>query len=400
MARGENCHAHSRGPRNALSEGLSRFQVQRSASVEGPVTRTSLRSIEIFNDDGIINTMSLPEFINRQPPWLVIFEASGFASFIGWIDYVTGWEWSFFVFYAAPIVVVTSRLGQRVGFPFAIFSAVIWWLAQLENNPYHSRWGFALAVFSRFFYFVVLVIAVAAVAARHEVDRARIESLERAQQLEQEILRTSEREQQRIGQDLHDSLGPHLAAIGYAVTFLENVLRERGQPEVTKTEQIRGMVSEALSLTRGMARGISPVQMDSGGLAMALEDLASTVSGLTGMSVSFWETGNPFVADPEVGLHLYRIAQEALNNAAKHGEAKNVSISLSNNDGSTRLMVSDDGKGMSKCASATRGLGLQSMRYRARALQGELKIESIPHEGTVVVCELRVPPAEPAAPIL
>ena len=88
-------------------------------------------------------------------------------------------------------------------------------------------------------------------------------------------------------------------------------------------------------------------------------------------------------------MHLFRIAQEAVNNAAKHGEAKNVSISLSSSGGVTRLIIADDGKGMSSLPANRKGIGLESMRYRARALQGEFKIDSIPGEGTVVVCQLR-----------
>jgi signal transduction histidine kinase len=337
------------------------------------------------------------EFLDRQPRWFVFLEASAAAVCIGWIDYVTGWEWSFFVLYAVPIIPIVRRFGQPLGILFAGLSALIWWIAQLSGNPYHSKWGFAIAVFSRFFYFAIVVIAAAAVEARREVDLARIASLERAQELEREILRTSEQEQQRIGRDLHDSLGPHLAAIGYAVTFLENELRRRGQPEVATTGKIQEMVKEALALTRSMARGIHPAEMDGSGLAMALDEMASTISNLTGVAVSFWETGNTCVDDSEAAMHLFRIAQEAVNNATKHGRAKNVSISLITSDGSTRLVIADDGIGIPKSAIFTRGIGLQSMKYRARAVHGNLKIDSTPNEGTVVVCEMPAPASAPAA---
>jgi signal transduction histidine kinase len=333
--------------------------------------------------------MPLHEILRRQPRWIVILEATVLAGLIGWVDYVTPWEWTFFVFYSVPIILVTWRVGRRFGFGFAILSTIIWSLAIIESNPYRTSVGFAIAVFSQGFYFVVLVIAVSAVVERRALDRARIASLERAQDLEREILRTSEKEQQRIGRDLHDSLGPQLAAIGYAVSFLENELRQRGQPEVATTGKIRDMVREAMSLTRGLARGIFPVQMDASGLATALTELADTMSRVSGTSVSFCETGNTSIDDPEVGMHLFRIAQEAVNNAAKHGEARNVSVSLSSTGGFTRLIIADDGKGISRLPTDRKGIGLESMRYRARALRGEFKIDSIPGEGTVVVCELR-----------
>ena len=144
--------------------------------------------------------------------------------------------------------------GKRVGAwasLFAFLCAVTFWASHIASNPYQTGWGFALAVFGWLFYFAVLVVAVAALKAKRELDRARIETLERAQELELQILRTSEREQQRIGRDLHDSLGPHLAAIGYAATFLANDLRQRDQPEAAQADKIQRDGGRAPSRSRG-----------------------------------------------------------------------------------------------------------------------------------------------------
>ena len=137
--------------------------------------------------------------------------------------------------------------------------------------------------------------------------------------------------------------------------------------------------------------------MDGGGLSLALEELARATSSQTGMSVAFYETGDIRVADPEDGMHLYRIAQEALNNAAKHGGARKVTIVLNQSADSLRLAVADDGQGMPPSPNGARGMGLDSMRYRARALRGELKIDSPAGEGTVVSCEIPNHPPRPAA---
>jgi len=295
-----------------------------------------------------------------------------------------------------PIVLVVWKTNRRVGFAFALFCALTWWGAHFGSNPYRTGWGFALAVVGWLFYFSVLVVAAAAVKAHQELDRARIQTLEHTQELKRQILQTSEREQQRIGRDLHDSLVPHLAAIGYAATFLADDLRRRDQPEAAKAEQLREMAGEAVSLARDLARGIFPAQTDGSGLSLALEELASTTSRLTGMSVSFCETGDIQVEDPEAGMHLYRIVQEAVNNATKHGGARKVTILLNKSEDSMRLAVADDGKGMPPSPNGARGMGLQSMSYRARALGGELKIDSNPSEGTVVSCEIPSRPPQPA----
>lgn len=331
---------------------------------------------------------SFTEFLRREPAWRVLLGAFILAVLIGWADYASGWEWSLFVFYGVPIALVVWKKDQRFGFAFAFICGAIWCVAQLDSNPYLTVWGFGLAALSRVFYFGVLAVAAAAVKAQRVTDRTRIETLERTQQLEREILRTSEREQQRIGRDLHDSLGPHLAAIGYASTFLANELRRREQPEVAKAEQIRDMVGEAVSLTRDLARGLFPVQMDGSGLAVALQDLAKTTTRLSGTHVAFYETGNASVADPQDAMNLYRIVQEAVNNAVRHGGAKNVTIVMSKNDDALSLVVADDGNGMTTTQSGTGGVGFHSMRYRARDLGGTIEIKSDPSEGTIVSCEI------------
>jgi signal transduction histidine kinase len=136
--------------------------------------------------------------------------------------------------------------------------------------------------------------------------------------------------------------------------------------------------------------------MDGAGLATALKDLAAVVSRLTGIPVSFYELGDIRVEDPEAGMHLYRIAQEAINNAVKHGAPRKITIGLSKVQDALRLTVADDGKGIGPSSGSTRGMGLNSMKYRARVLSGELKIDSPPGEGTIVSCETPNRPIRPA----
>jgi PAS domain S-box-containing protein len=217
--------------------------------------------------------------------------------------------------------------------------------------------------------------------------------------VEKEIVDALHRERERVGRDLHDSLGPHLAAIGYAASFLTNDLRRRNQPEAAQAEQIRKMVGEAIAHAQDLARGLFPVLIGGPVLSFALEDLARTTSRLRGMSVSFQQKGDTQVENLDDGMHLYRIAQEAVNNSAKHGGAKRVTITLSRNEASLRLSIADDGKGMDPSPAAMRGLGLPSMRYRAQALGGELRIESSLGGGTIVSCEIPSHPCQPATPV-
>ena len=332
--------------------------------------------------------MFLPVIFRRQPHWLVLIEAMILVGLIGGLDYVTSWEWSLFAPYALPIVLVTWKTGRLPGFVFAVLCAGTYGMVNMASNPYQTHWGFAMAVATGCFYFAILVVAVAALKTQQKLDRERIATLERAQELERQILRASEREQQRIGRDLHDSLGPHLAAIRYAATFLADDLHQRDQPEAMKAKEICVLVGEAVSHARDLARGIFPMQLDGAGLSMALEDLARIASSQTGMTVSFYETGDTQVANQENAMHLYRIVQEAVNNAAKHSEARTVTIALNTDESSLRLTVSDDGKGMLLTPGHARGMGLHSMSYRANSIGGELKIDSMPGEGMIVSCEI------------
>lgn len=318
----------------------------------------------------------------------ILFKALILVSLIGWLDYKIGWECSLLVAYALPIIFVVWQTNQYFGFVFALLCSITWWGVHIENNPYQSDVGFALAVFSQLFYFVVLVVAINGIKHQQELDQARIERIERTQKLEKDILLVSEQEQLRIGRDLHDGLGSHLAAISYALAFLKQDLHQRNQPEAIKAEHIHGLVIDAMSLLRDLLQGIFLTQLDDFDLSLSLEDLASSSSRLSGLSVCFSDTEDTLIHNPEHSKQLYRIAQEAVTNAVKHAEAKKITIVLSKCENTLTLIITDDGNGLALLANGTRGMGLCSMRYRARALGGDLNIDSTQNQGTTVSCKI------------
>ena len=336
---------------------------------------------------------SFPTMFRYQPRWLVLLEALALVGLIGWFDSATGWEWNFSAPYALPIAGVAWKMNWRWGLVFALLCSVMSWLARIEDNPYQTSGTFALAVFGWWFYFSILVVAVAAAKSHQNLNRTNIEMLQRTHNLEQDVLLKSEQEQQRIGRDLHDSLGPHLVAIGYAATFLENELSKLHLPEAEKAGKIRGMATTAALLAQDLARGLCSAPMDGPGLSIALEELAQSSGCLTGLPVVFLDPDDILIADPEQGMHFYRVAQEAVSNAAKHAGADKVTIVLSRIDGGLRLTIADDGEGMGPVQTENPGVGLQSMRSRARALGGELRIESNPNEGTIISCDCLLPSA-------
>jgi two-component system, LuxR family, sensor kinase FixL len=209
--------------------------------------------------------------------------------------------------------------------------------------------------------------------------------------LEREILEISDREQRRIGQDLHDGLGQQLAGIGFLSKSLEQRLSGKKIPESADARQIAHLVSEAIAQARGMAHGLHPVDLAATGLMSALQELASTVEHTFRITCAFKCEEPVLLADNSVATHLYRVTQEAVNNAIKHGKAQNISIVLLRARDTITVSVRDDGVGFPDVLPEKKGMGLQTMRYRAALIGATLSILRLPTGGTRVDCALREP---------
>ena len=208
-----------------------------------------------------------------------------------------------------------------------------------------------------------------------------------SRRLENAILEISAREQRRIGQDLHDGLGQHLTGIAFMSKVLEQRLADKELSESSGATKIVMLVNEAIHKTRELSRGLMPVVSDAQGLMSALEHYASEVEDLFGVQCRF-ECEHPvLIQDDAVANHLYRIAQEAVNNAIKHGRASHILIDLRCGDGVT-LSITDDGLGLPEDTAGSPGMGLHIMNYRAKTIGGALRIQRCPRGGTAVTCEL------------
>lgn len=203
--------------------------------------------------------------------------------------------------------------------------------------------------------------------------------------LEKEILEISNREQQRIGQDLHDGLGQHLTGITFLSKALEKKLKGKSMAEATEAAEIGKLVIQALAQTRNLARGLFPVELENNGLVSALRELASSVERMFAIKCEFQCEGTIVVQDNVLATHLFRISQEAINNAFRHGQAKNVAVTLSTAGEKVVLQIKDDGTGY-KQQPKHDGLGLKIMQYRARRIGGSFEIQAAPKGGTVVTC--------------
>ena len=204
--------------------------------------------------------------------------------------------------------------------------------------------------------------------------------------LEKEILEASNREQRRIGHDLHDGVCQQLAGIAYRMDVLADRLQEKGDGAAGEAENIGQLVNETISQTRGVARGLFPVRLEENGLASALEEMAGNAGSLYGIHCEFKCDAALPAFENGTALHLYYIAQEAVLNAAKHGNASRVRVSLGRVNDRFTLTVQDDGAGFDVRGTGGSGMGIRIMRYRARVIGATLDLKSKPGQGTQVTC--------------
>lgn len=212
-----------------------------------------------------------------------------------------------------------------------------------------------------------------------------IRDISERKRMEHEILEIGAREQRRIGQDLHDGVGQHLTGVAFLSKALAQRLGAEGRTEAAEVEKIVGLVNQAISETRQLARGLHPVE-DAHGLVPALRELAGQLEETFKIVCVVHADAISPIHDMVMATHLYRIAQEAVHNAVRHGQARQIEISLRCAQESLRLMIRDDGKGFVPTAAA--GMGLRTMSYRARMIGGVLDVRASPDGGTIVICRI------------
>jgi PAS domain S-box-containing protein len=217
-----------------------------------------------------------------------------------------------------------------------------------------------------------------------------IRDITERKRLEQTILEISEAERRRIGQDLHDGLGQHLTGVAFMGKVLEERLAETSSPEAAEAAKIVKLVNESIKMTRDLARGLLPVASEPDGLMAVLEHWASEVSEVFHVRCRFECGGFFWVPDQVLADHLYRLAQEAVTNAIKHGRARNITIGLDVVKEGGVLTIRDDGRGFDVIPKSQSGLGLRIMSYRAKMIGGSLNVRSSRNGGTEVRCSFPI----------
>ena len=336
--------------------------------------------------------MGFSKSFARQPRAWIIAEMAASLVVIAVLDLITSYRIRLLPFYAVPIFVLSWFCGRKLAIATAILSGAIWWSVNWSNGDPDLHSGIAAWELSRHVGFFLIVALVGSVLrTRSDIAAERIALLEHSQRLEREIVNISEAEQRRIGQDLHDGLCQYLAALACSASSLRDDLLElRLHADAQSADDLVKLLQDAVVQTRDLARKLVPAHVSRLGLVLALESLVQSVTRLHGVNCRFRCHASSANWDEHTAMHLYRIAQEAINNATRHGKPRNIFVFLNATGRSIRLRVVDDGGGISE--SQSEGMGLDIMRYRARLIGGQLAIKRRNSRGTVITCTAR--PAE------
>lgn len=210
--------------------------------------------------------------------------------------------------------------------------------------------------------------------------------------LEQALVEAAEREQRKFGHELHDSLGQRLTGLEMLSHVLAEDLCEHAEDLAKQARRLNAELRETVAEARLISHSLAPVPLDRDGLMLGFRKLALRTGRHKGVKCRFLCEPPVLVEDPSVATHLYRIGQEAVTNALKHGKAKKIEIRLTEEAGLLKLCVENNGLPLPVKEQGRNGVGLNAMRYRAGLIGGDLSIESGKRRGVIISCTLRRKP--------
>lgn len=318
-------------------------------------------------------------------------------------DYLSGYELLFSIFYLVPVGLVTWVVGLRAGVLVSAVAVGVSLAGDLASGVEYSSsfvpfWNVLISIS----FYLAMVVALTQLRGTQQELEARVlqrtaalrEEIRERERLESMLLEVSEREQRRIGHDLHDSLCQHLTGTALAAQVLTGRLEEKSLPEAAQADRVVTMIEDGIQLSRSLARGLSPAEMDVQGLTSALRELASTTAQQTAIACRLELPQIVLLNDSQATTQLYRIAQEAVRNAVKHSGAQHIVVSLTQESRGILMTVEDDGAGLPEDASAGEGMGLHIMRHRAELIGAQFELERLARGTRVRVRTSDMPGAE------
>ena len=326
-----------------------------------------------------------------------IFIALLLVVVIGIADYFSGYEIYWSVFYLVAISFAVWTVGTLFALFVAILSITSWlvgdWAAGVVYpNRFVPIWN-ALIILG---FYLVVIWLLSRLKSSHQMLETRIRERTAAlrheiaarEQLEKEVAEVTERERMRIGRELHDTLCQHLAATSLSLQVLSGKLAQNSLPQAKDADQAAQLVEDAIDLTRKLAKGLFPLELEGEGLGGALLELCRSTAARYRVKCEFKNDSQTPRIDSNTATHLYRVAQEAVTNAIKHGHVSRIVVGLSLEEGHLKLNITDDGIGLPEILPNERGLGLRIMASRAAMIHGSFSARNNLDGGTTVTCRL------------
>ncbi len=292
-------------------------------------------------------------------------------------DYSTGPFVPFGVFYLLTLYFAVKYAGVNVAYVMAIIVVSGKTYIKYKLLPGDDiLWQLTLQFFSSLSIYAAFCYLInSQMSARKYAEAMAVQAIKRAGAAEHKLLSIAEETQQRIGRELHDDLGQHLTGAAFMAQVLASKLEQTGVQVLGDAQRVTSMLNEAIVKTRNLAHGLYPEEIKTQGLPLMLEKLASHVESIYSIRCVFMGDANCRIDDHEVAIHLFRITQESINNAVKHGQASHLTLNLHCSAHTLKLEILDNGSGFNQLAQASSsGLGLRSMRYRADIIGASLDI--------------------------
>jgi signal transduction histidine kinase len=323
---------------------------------------------------------------------------------IGAADYLTGVEASLLVFYFIPVALAVAAAGWRFGTLISVLSVATWLAADIAAgahyaNPLIPGWNAVIALGT---YLVLVWLLSSLIALQREMEErvrqrtaALTEEIAERVRLERVVLEISERERRSIGHDLHDGLSQHLTGTALVAQALQSRLAARAPEDAADAAKVVALVEDGIEQTRSLARGLLLAEIERDGLVPALRGLATSLSAQYRVACDYAGEAEMVLNEGGTATHLYRIAEEATRNAARHGRPGEVRLRLTRHPGLLELEIRDNGAGLPPAAGRGQGLGLRIMAHRASIIGGTLAVEPAAGGGTVVLCRLPLSPSSP-----
>lgn len=335
--------------------------------------------------------------LDTLPKQVVILVCIVFVIAVGLVDYATGYETFFFTFYLLAIFLATWQVSALFGSLISALSVTAWVSANAEAGAHYS--SYFIPVWNAAIMFAIYLIIVFLLAGLKNIHRdlerrvhlrtsALTREIQERRTLQKDLLETVDREQRRIGRDLHDGLCQHLTGTALAGHLLEQKLSAKAPDEAGGASRLVELVEQAIEMTRDLSHQLDPVELKDGELNDHLEDLAATSSQRLKLECHFENELKSPPGDAALSTHLFRIAQDAVAGAAMYGEVKHIHIKLDSKGSDIVLTITDDGTMVPKQLEEDAKTRLRAIAYRTDLIGATVKIDFLAGRGKKVICVL------------